>query len=556
MEGEPTSLDVTVVTPEGGTEDRYAALNDAAAAASSEWILFPPPNGSPGAPGSSAAVAGAARMDADAVAGADGSLLVRRRWFESLGGFHEGILGGGELDLCLRLAAIGRRVEGMPSAGGAAAAWIARRHPGTVPGPGLAARLFGDNRIADRRLLPEPSHEPSLVVLTDAFPARSETFVYREADALRRLGWSVRVESSARPVRAERAAARRGRIDYLEDDPPLRGFADLMRLVARHPLRVLADLRERRRWREEERPWPLRSLASAARRLEAGGERHVHVHFAGLAALHALRLAQITGVTYSVAPHGYDLFARPRNLAAKLGGAAFVAAPSEYTAGQVRELLARERHDAVHVIVMGVDGEEFRRRRPYPGGAKVVAIGRLVEKKGFAHLVDAVARLSADAPERVAIAGDGPLRAELERAIEAASLTDRVEIVDAWGADAVRELLEGADLLAMPCVIAADGDRDAMPVVVKEALAMEVPVVASDAVGLPELVAPEWGRLVPSGDPGALAAAIAELLALSPEQRAEMGAAGRTHVLAHCDVETEAAKLAGLVAAAVDRSRR
>jgi glycosyltransferase involved in cell wall biosynthesis len=85
---------------------------------------------------------------------------------------------------------------------------------------------------------------------------------------------------------------------------------------------------------------------------------------------------------------------------------------------------------------------------------------------------------------------------------------------------------------------------------------MEVPVVASDAVGLPELVAPEWGRLVPSGDPGALAAAIAELLALSPEQRAEMGAAGRTHVLAHCDVETEAAKLAGLVAAAVDRSRR
>jgi glycosyltransferase involved in cell wall biosynthesis len=98
--------------------------------------------------------------------------------------------------------------------------------------------------------------------------------------------------------------------------------------------------------------------------------------------------------------------------------------------------------------------------------------------------------------------------------------------------------------------VAADGDRDSMPVVVKEALAMEIPVVASDEVGLPELVRPEFGRLVRPGDANALATAIRELLALGPEERAAMGRAGREHVLAHCDVDRETRRLADLIESA------
>jgi colanic acid/amylovoran biosynthesis glycosyltransferase len=122
-----------------------------------------------------------------------------------------------------------------------------------------------------------------------------------------------------------------------------------------------------------------------------------------------------------------------------------------------------------------------------------------------------------------------------------------VELAGAAEHDAVRARLEAADLLAMPSVVAADGDRDSMPVVVKEALAMEVPVVASDEVGLPEVVQPAWGRLVAPGDPDALAAGIEELLALSVEERAAMGRAGREFVLECCDVEREAARLLELV---------
>jgi glycosyltransferase involved in cell wall biosynthesis len=111
----------------------------------------------------------------------------------------------------------------------------------------------------------------------------------------------------------------------------------------------------------------------------------------------------------------------------------------------------------------------------------------------------------------------------------------------------LRDLLEHADVLAMPCVVASDGDRDSMPVVVKEALSLEIPVVATDEVGLPELVREPWGRLVPPHDPDAIAEALAEVLSLPAHDRIEMGRAGRAHVLEHCNVDREAAKLASLL---------
>jgi glycosyltransferase involved in cell wall biosynthesis len=86
-----------------------------------------------------------------------------------------------------------------------------------------------------------------------------------------------------------------------------------------------------------------------------------------------------------------------------------------------------------------------------------------------------------------------------------------------------------------------------MPVVAKEALALEVPVVASDEVGLPELVRPDWGRLVPPGDAPALAEAIAALLALPSAERAAMGRAGREWVAQFADVHRETAKLLALI---------
>jgi colanic acid/amylovoran biosynthesis glycosyltransferase len=286
----------------------------------------------------------------------------------------------------------------------------------------------------------------------------------------------------------------------------------------------------RLRLRREEWVRPLHELAPVVRRLRAG--EYIHVHFAAGAALDALRISALTGAPYSVTAHAWDIWLAPRNLREKLERAAFVTTGCEYNARHLRAIAPRAQ---VHVIVMGIDGERFRRSTPLPGGRTVLGVGRLVEKKGFRDLARAADGLDA----RVRIVGDGPLRDELAG----------VELAGALDPDGVRAELERADVLAMPCVVAPDGDRDSMPVVVKEAMAMELMVVASDEVGLPECVREPWGRLVAPGDPDALRRAIEEVLALSADERATAGAAGRSWVLEHADVHRETARLADLIAA-------
>jgi glycosyltransferase involved in cell wall biosynthesis len=374
-----------------------------------------------------------------------------------------------------------------------------------------------------------------LAVFVDVYPEISETFVLGEARALAELGHHVRVEAGGRSERPNPDAGHGPPVVYWGGASRGKLLWALARLLAHNPAGCLRDLAGRLRWRREEAVTPLRRIAWVAMRVRASGDQHLHAHFAAGAALNAMRVSRLTGVPYSVVTHGYDLFQSQRNLVEKLAGAAFHVAVSDYTADFVRGI-APER---LHKIAMGIDPERFRRTAPYPGGRDVIAVGRLIEKKGFAYLLEAARELPG---VRVRIVGDGPLRAELERAAP-----DNVELLGVRTPAEVRDLLEQSDLLALPCVVAADGDRDSMPVVVKEALAMEVPVVGSDAVGMPEMVRPEWGTLVPPRDAPALAAAIRDLLALPADQRAAMGCAGRAFVVENFAIEAEARKLAALI---------
>jgi glycosyltransferase involved in cell wall biosynthesis len=213
-------------------------------------------------------------------------------------------------------------------------------------------------------------------------------------------------------------------------------------------------------------------------------------------------------------------------------------------------MVSERSREKIHKIVMGVDPEQFTRTTPYDGNGTVIAVGRLLEKKGFTYLIEAAAQLKdTGVLHKLVVVGDGRLREDLVRQQRALDVEDIVELAGAKRQAEVRELLESAALLAMPSVVAPDGDRDSMPVVVKEALAMGVPVVATDEVGLPEVVRSDWGRLVPPGDPAALAEAIAELLAMPPDARAKMGARGREFVLGEYGVEAQTAKLVSLIEA-------
>lgn len=389
-------------------------------------------------------------------------------------------------------------------------------------------------------------------VFVDQFPELSETFISGELQELRRQGHAVRVETLTRARQPDPEAAAGLPVACADEDSRARRLGAVTLLAVRHPLRCVADLRSQRRWRAAEPVRPLRQLAPMVWRVVRARSVHVHAHFAAGAALDAMRTARLLGRPYSVMTHGYDIFKRPANLAEKHERAAFSVTACTYSVEYLRRQLSPEAGARLHRLVVGVDGARFTRTRAHPAGRTVACVARLVEKKGVVHLLRAAALLrdSGRGLDRVVVVGDGPLRAELEAETARLRLEAVVTFTGPRAPGEVRALLEEADLLVAPCVVAKDGDRDTMPVVVKEALAMEVPVVASDEVGLPEVVRTGWGRLVAPADDGALAEAIAELLAMEPECRRAMGRAGRAFVLAECSQEGETARLAALIAAA------
>ncbi len=542
-------------------------------------------------------------------AGVTANLLVLREAWESLGGFHEGVRSGEDVEFCWRVQEAGWGFEHRPEARvrhlhperlrpmlhktarhAAGRLWVNRRYPGAYERPRLLRPLIrsfggavvwslrgrgeqaafklldgawhwadargwylGDNRAAarPRDATPDAGSERRVLYMTDAAPARSETFIYSEAAALARRGWSVRFEASARAARSERRLARTLPLTYLEDDPPLEKLRSLLWLLVRHPLRCLADRRTCAALEGTEPSWALAALAPAARRLVRSGDAHIHAHFGALASQHALRLAALSGRPFSVALHGYDVYQRPANLEVKLTRASFAAAACESMSRDLARLVTPEHAARIAVVPMGVDPERFKPSADIPGASAdgtVIAVGRLVPKKGFTHLLAAAEQLRREGiVERVLIVGAGPLEAELRSEIAARDLEGVVQIVEAWGAEPVRELLASSAVMAVPAVIAPDGDRDSMPVVAKEALAMQVPVVASDLVGLPEMIRPQWGRLVPPGDATALAGALGELLRMPAVERQRLGVAGRAYVSEELSTARQAERLALLL---------
>lgn len=195
--------------------------------------------------------------------------------------------------------------------------------------------------------------------------------------------------------------------------------------------------------------------------------------------------------------------------------------------------------DKIRVIGSPIDTGVFappKLPRRSEGAVRLVAVGRLVEKKGFADAIEAAAILTGQGRDIcLDILGEGPLRGDLEGRITRAGLAGRVRLHGAASGAQVLAALHGADIALAPSVTAADGDTDGIANTAKEAMATGLPVIATRHGGLPELVIPgENGDLVAEHDPGALARAIARMMG-DPAARGAMGEAGRQRVVAAFD---------------------
>jgi glycosyltransferase involved in cell wall biosynthesis len=225
---------------------------------------------------------------------------------------------------------------------------------------------------------------------------------------------------------------------------------------------------------------------------------------------------------------------------------------SDHGRAQLTARTPRSAWDKLRLVHCGVDVQEFRassaRHEGEADDLHILTVGRLVPLKGQGVLIRAVGELHRrGVPARLTIVGDGPERDSLETLSRKAGVADHVILLGAVGQDDIRRNYAHADVFCLPSF------SEGLPVVVMEAMAMELPVVATGVAGVPELVEDgHSGLLVPPARVDLLADALEEL-ASDPERRSAMGAAGRRKILAEFRLESSARQL-GLLFAGLDGS--
>lgn len=286
----------------------------------------------------------------------------------------------------------------------------------------------------------------------------------------------------------------------------------------------------------------LKAAAIARRR----GCTHLHAHFAGGATAHAIVAARWIGATVSFIGHGHDIYAEPEDLATKLSTVDFVVGTCGDMTSDFRSLAPGAK---VGQVYCGTDPGRFRAADTDEHNGRLLLIGRLVGQKGYDELLRALALSPAEVA--VDIVGEGPLADELkELSTELGLAPERVRWLGAKPLSWIAE--QGPHYLGLvaPFKIAEDGQRDSGPIVIKEAMAMGLPVIGTRFMGIKEMVSPETGFLVETCDTAGLAKAMASLHAMTPAQRRCMGSAARRRVEELFSLRAQAKALSTLVEAA------
>lgn len=395
---------------------------------------------------------------------------------------------------------------------------------------------------------------PPIAYLTGEYPALSHTFILREIAALRAEGrevvtCAIRATSGAH-VAGEAEAAEAAHTFYVIR--AAKSPAMLLKALGfglSRPGRLLSALALA--WKT--RPpglkaflWQMFYLIEAlvlARHLTAKGVTHLHNHFANSSCSVAMLASELTGIPFSFTLHGPAIFFEPRlwRIDEKIARAKFVACISHFCRSQGMIFADQAHWPKMHIVHCGVAPDWYGRGDQAPG-QNLVFVGRLAAVKGVAVLLRTMARLKDQFPKaHLTLIGDGGERAALEALTRELGLENTVTFAGPKTQPEVAEALKGSDIFVLPSF--AEG----VPVVLMEAMASGLPVIATRIAGISELVEEGVsGHLVPPGSEEALAGAITSLLE-DAERRAAMGEAGRAQVVEHFDIAKEAAKIGRLI---------
>lgn len=403
---------------------------------------------------------------------------------------------------------------------------------------------------------PQPNGHPKVGYVLSAWPRLSETFILNEVVGVERLGVCLQIftvkaakDKSAHPKVAEVRAP--VTCLSMKRNHKAIGLASV-RLFLRQPIRFCQTGLRALRYR---RLAALRCFFQAtylAEMLFRESLTHLHAHFAHDPTLVTMFVHYLTGIPYSFTAHAKDIYVKtsPDLLRAEAQSAQAVVTCTEYNRRYISTQIGSAGNEKLHCIYHGLDLSQFKFRSPRAANGEppvILSVARLVEKKGLSDLILAADNLRQRGRRfLVEIVGDGPLRQSLEAQVRRLGLNDHVRFLGPLPHERLCRIYQSVSIFALPCIVAADGDRDGIPNVLLEAMASGVPVVSTPVSGIPEVIRSEAeGLLVPPNSPAGLADAVDRLLS-SPELGERLALAARAKIETCFSIERNSAQLVSL----------
>ena len=385
------------------------------------------------------------------------------------------------------------------------------------------------------------------------FPRFSETFIVNEILELERQGVEIRIYSLLKPDdgRFHASLARvKANVIYVPQYPEME--PERIKLAHQRLRRAVPqDYEAVRSYTEAKNaPYAIKRFLQAgfvADHLLQNPVDAIHAHFGSSATRTANLVNRLIGVPYSFTAHAKDIYheaVNPASLRGKILSARFAVTVSQYNVAYLNNLVDNPKAD-IRRLYNGIDLDYFRpTKKKRRGSFRILAVGRLVEKKGFADLIKACALLKEQGVSfRCDIIGKGSEQANLAALIAELGLGEQVRLKGPRAQDGVRKAYRKADLFVLPCVVGSDNNQDGLPTVLLEAMACGIPVVSTCLTGIPEMITDgNEGRLVAPGDVAALARALGEL-AVDETLRQRMGVAARVTAERKFDVRQNVAQL-------------
>ncbi|TMQ60959.1 MAG: glycosyltransferase [Candidatus Eisenbacteria bacterium] len=398
----------------------------------------------------------------------------------------------------------------------------------------VARAVLREAAASRARLWAWPTARPFTVgYVVKMFPRFSETFILNEILELERTGTRVVVFSMKEPAESIRQPGVdrvRAPVIVLPERAASRArlAGNHLACLLRSPIRYLRTLAFVRGRGTESALTKFLHAAILARTATSLGVEHLHAHFASGPARQAKFASMLSGIPFSFTAHAKDLYwsghghRECHKLKHRIQRASLVVAISEHNRCFMESIGFHVPRGRIATIYNGLDLKAWPLRGPR--GRPVVrseiplilAVGRLVEKKGFDVLLEAASILVVRGTRfRCWIAGEGPERERLAGLVREKNLEGWVEFLGATPQDRLAaDLYSRAHVLAQPSIVASDGDQDGIPTVILEAMSVGLPVVATPVSGIPEAVVDgETGLIAQPGDPRALADALSRVLA-------------------------------------------